>query len=159
MLKWKVVLPKTEIHGYSPVTASSKKIERKKELYEKLKAKLGTKLPELQNLSLDKPLCIEVCYYLFESDKDGQSKKDLDNLLKILFDVLSENMNNGQDLKELGLMKDDASENTDNDKALKGLGLMKDDTFVYKIKCEKKKCSRDEQGLDLKILAMRRNFE
>ena len=136
MLKWKVVL-KTEIRGYSPVTASSQKIARKQELYEKLKAKIGTKLPEIQKLSIDKPLTIEVCYYLSASDKDGKSKKDLDNLLKILFDVLSENMNNGQEV------------------LCKGLGIMKDDTFVYKIKCEKKENFKDREGLDLKILVMR----
>ena len=136
MLKCKVVLRKTEIRDYSPVTASSDKISRKLELLQKLEAKIGTKLPEIQKLSKDKRLTIEVCYYLSASDKDGKPKKDLDNLLKILFDVLSENMNNGQE------------------DIHKGLGIMKNDTFVYKIKCEKKENFKDREGLDLKILAM-----
>ena len=136
MLKRNVVL-KTEIHDYSPVTASDNKIERKQELYEKLKAKIGDDLPKIQKSSFGEHLAIEVCYYLSASDKDGKPKKDLDNLLKILFDVLSENMNNGQEV------------------LYKGLGIMKDDTFVYKIKCEKKENSRNSDGLDLKVLVMK----
>ena len=135
MLKWKVIL-KTKIHDYSPLTASSNPVDRKKELLQKLEAKIED-LPKVRKSSKDKQLAIEVCYYLLASDKDGKPKKDLDNLLKILFDVLSENMNNGQE------------------DIHKGLGIMKDDTFVYKIKCEKKENFKDREGLDLKILAMR----
>ena len=135
MLEWKVVL-KTEIHDYSPLTASSNPVDRKKELLQKLEAKIED-LPKVRKSSKDKQLAIEVYYYLLASDKDGKPKKDLDNLLKILFDVLSENMNNGQE------------------DIHKGLGIMKDDTFVYKIKCEKKENFKDREGLDLKILAKR----
>jgi len=75
---------------------------------------------------------IDICYYLLESSESGKSKKDLDNLLKILFDVLSVNMINGQE-------------------PIKGLGLMKDDTYIYKIKCEKKENFRGREGFDLEI--------
>ena len=132
-MKWQVVLPTIEIRDYPPVTASSKKVERKEELYKKLKTKIGKDLPKIIKLSIDKYLTIDVCYYLLASSESGKPKKDLDNLLKILFDVLSVNMRNGQD-------------------PLKGLGLMKDDTFVYKIKCEKKENSQGREGFDLKIL-------
>ena len=132
-MKWEEVLPKIEIRDYPPVTASNKKVERKQELYKKLKTKIGKDLVKIKKLSIDKPLTIDVCYYLLESSESGKSKKDLDNLLKILFDVLSVNMRNGQE-------------------PLKGLGLMKDDTFVYKIKCEKKENSKNREGFDLKIL-------
>lgn len=131
-MKWEVILPKIEIRNYTPVTASSKKVERKKELFKKLKKEIGKNLPKLTKLSIDKPLTIDVCYYLLESSESGKSKKDLDNLLKILFDVLSVNMNNGQ-------------------VPIKGLGLMHDDTYVYKIKCEKKENSQNREGFDLKI--------
>ncbi len=132
-MKWELILPKIEIRDYPPVTASSKKVERKQELYRKLKKEIGKDLSKIKKLSMGEPLTIDVCYYLLESSKSGKSKKDLDNLLKILFDVLSVNMVNGQ-------------------KPLKGLGLMKDDTFVYKIKCEKKENSKNREGFDLKIL-------
>jgi len=132
-LKWEVVLPTIEIPDYTPVTASSKKVERKKELYRKLKRAIGSDLTKIKKLSKKYPLTIDVRYYLLESSKSGKSKKDLDNLLKILFDVLSVNMINGQD-------------------PIKGLGLMIDDTYVYKIKCEKKENFRGKDGFDLKIL-------
>jgi len=132
-LKWTIVLPKIEIRGYTPVTASSDKIYRKKDLYKKLKKTIGTDLIKIKKLSINNPLMIDIRYYLLESSESGKSKKDIDNLLKILFDVLSVNMINGQ-------------------KPIKGLGLMKDDTYVYKIKCEKKENFRGKEGFDLKIL-------
>ena len=130
-----MVLPTIEIRDYSLGTTSSKKVERKQELYKKLKTKIGKDLVKIKKLSIGRPLTIDICYYLLESSKSGKSKKDLDNLLKILFDVLSVNMRNGQE-------------------PLKGLGLMKDDTFVYKIRCEKKENSRNREGFDLKILRL-----
>lgn len=133
-MKWQVVLPRIEIPDYTPVTANSKKrVERKKELYRKLKKAIGSDLTKIKKLSKKYPLTIDVRYYLLESNESGKSKKDLDNLLKILFDVLSVNMINGQ-------------------KPIKGLGLMIDDTYVYKIKCEKKENFRGKEGFVLKIL-------
>jgi len=132
-LKWQVVLPKIEIRDYNPVTASTKKVTRKKVLYKKLKKTIGNDLIKIKKLSINNQLMIDICYYLLESSESGKSKKDLDNLLKILFDVLSVNMINGQ-------------------KPIKGLGLMKDDTYIYKIKCEKKENFRGSEGFDLKIL-------
>jgi len=132
-LKWEVVLPTVEIPDYTPVTASSKRVERKRELYRKLKKAIGSDLTKIKKLSINNPLKVDICYYLLESSKSGKSKKDLDNLLKILFDVLSVNMINGQD-------------------PIKGLGIMIDDTYVYKIKCEKKENFRGKEGFDLKIL-------
>jgi len=132
-LKWTIVLPQIEIRDYTPVTASSDKINRKKDLYKKLKKTIGTDLTKIKKLSINNPLMIDIRYYLLESSESGKSKKDIDNLLKILFDVLSVNMINGQ-------------------KPIKGLGLMKDDTYIYKIKCEKKENFRGKEGFDLKIL-------
>lgn len=132
-IKWEEVLPKTKVHGFTPVTASKSKVKRKEELCEILKKKIGNDLPRIKEMTKEKPLAIDVCYYLLESSNAGQSKKDLDNLLKILLDVLSEKMGNGQNLPP-------------------GLGLIRDDGFVYKIKCEKKVNFRGREGFDLKIL-------
>jgi len=63
-------------------------------------------------------LSIDAHFYLFHADDLGRSKKDPDNLMKILMDVLSVNMVNGQN-------------------PIKGLGLVIDDSYIYKIKCEK----------------------
>ena len=132
-MKWEKII-KIKVRDYIPVTASSKyKLERKQDLYEKLKKKVGKDLSKIKKLSIDRSLAVDVCYYLSESDELGKSKKDLDNLLKILFDVLSVNMINGQELRS-------------------GLGIMKDDTYVYKIKCRKKVNFRNKIGFDLKIL-------
>ena len=131
-MKWEIVLPKIQIRDFNPVTASRKKVERKKDLRKRLEDEIGSNLPKIRKKTFGHPLFVDVCFYLLESKKLGKSGKDLDNLLKILFDVLSDNMINGQN-------------------PIKGLGLMKDDTFIYKIKCDKKINSRSRRGIDLKI--------
>jgi len=134
-MKKRVVLKKIKIRNFSPLTARDDKIERKKILRDKLKAAFGKDLSKFKKNVLNDPkFSIDVCFYLFESDKHGRPKKDLDNLLKILFDVLSENMvSNGQNL-------------------IKGLEIMKDDSYIYKIKCEKRIVTSEvQEGLDLKI--------
>ena len=76
---------------------------------------------------------VNVHYYLLKSEDVGSSKKDLDNLLKILFDVLSVNMVNGQ-------------------KPINGLGIMRDDSAIEKIECEKTEViSPEKVGLSLMI--------
>ena len=100
----------------------------------KLEEEIGENLPKIKELTEGRRLAIDVCYYLLESNESGKSKKDLDNLLKILLDVLSTNMKNGQDYSP-------------------GLGLVWDDAFVYKIKCEKKENFKENmEGFDLRIL-------
>jgi len=132
-MKWEPVFEKLEIREFTPETASHDGVNRKKKLRKEIKDKIDTQLSKIQKRTINRPLFIDVCFYLYLSDASGNSKKDLDNLLKILFDVLSVNMVNGQDEK-------------------KGLGLMTDDTFVQKIKCEKKLVNSEEkQGFDLLI--------
>lgn len=132
-MKWQVILQKIEIRGFNPETSGKNKIARKNAFRIRLKNKIGKNLTKVQQKSRRYPLLIDVCFYLYHSDESGRSKKDLDNLLKILFDVLSDNMVNGQVPK-------------------KGLSIMTDDSFVYKIKCEKKLVnSESREGLDLMI--------
>ncbi len=132
-MKWEPVLEKLEIRGFTPETASHDPLKRKEKLRKRIKDEIDTELNKIKKRTINRPLFIDVCYYLYLADASGSSKKDLDNLLKILFDVLSVNMVNGQDEK-------------------KGLGLMKDDSYVQKIKCEKKLVNKEEkQGFDLLI--------
>jgi len=134
-LKWQVILQKIEIRDFNPLTAGKNKIDRKKKLRRKLKSEIGkSNLNKIQKRANNNPLFIDVCFYLQESDKLGKSKKDLDNLLKILFDVLSKNMVNGQ-------------------KPIRGLGIMRDDSYIHKIKCEKKVNVENKTGFDLMISA------
>ena len=130
--KWEVVLQKINIQ-FSPTTAGKKKIERKQKLYTVLKEKIGKDLEKIQTRSINQNLFVNVHYYLLKSEDVGSSKKDLDNLLKILFDVLSVNMVNGQ-------------------KPINGLGIMRDDSAIEKIECEKTEViSPEKVGLSLMI--------
>jgi len=132
-LKWYVVLEKIKIRNFKPLTASKGTIKRKHGLLDILKKEIGKDLSKIQKRTRNHALFIDVCFYLYLSKEQGSSKKDLDNLLKILLDVLSDNMVHGQ-------------------KPIKGLCLMKDDSYVSKIKCEKIIVnSKEQEGIDLLI--------
>jgi len=107
-----------ELPDFTPLTASSKKVDRKIALRKLIENKFGKHLEKVKKRCKDEHLLLDVTFYVVESDKEGRSKPDLDNLLKILLDVLSENMVNGQN-------------------ALPGLGIMKNDSQIYEIKCKK----------------------
>ena len=121
----------------NPLTSSKKKIERKKTIRDKIKQAIGKDLEKIRKRSQGKPLFLDVTFYLVKSEEKGRSKKDLDNLLKILCDALS----------------DDMVANNKNDE-LKGLGFMKDDECIFKINCEKillEEKDKDKEGLRLSI--------
>ena len=131
-MSWKTAL-QIEIRDFNPETASSNKLKRKKELKKALSIKIGKQHQKIRKRVIDKELFIDVCFYFYQSEQSGSSKKDLDNLLKILLDVLSVNMVNGQDKKS-------------------GLGFLKDDSQIFKLHCEKKIINNPKKvGLDLKI--------
>jgi len=131
--KWNVVLEKIKIRNFEPLTGRKGTVKRKQDLAGRLEIEIGKDLPKIQKRTRSHPLFVDVCFYLYLSNEEGSSKKDLDNLLKILFDVLSDNMVHGQ-------------------KPIKGLSLMKDDSYVQKIKCEKIIVnSKERAGIDLLI--------
>ena len=134
-MMWAPVISKIEIRGFNPHTSRINSIERKITLRDEIRLKMGQNLKKVLDCCRSKPLSIDVCFYLFHDDDLGRSKKDLDNLLKILLDVLDTNMVNGQD-------------------PIEGLGLVTDDSYIYKIKCEKvfvNSCERE--GMDLQVFA------
>lgn len=132
-MKWEPAFSKIEIRGFNPTTSRKNKIERKKILRDKIKAEIGKNLIKVQNRCKYKPLFIDSCFYLLHADDIGRSKKDLDNLMKILLDALSVNMVHGQN-------------------PIKGLGLVIDDSHIYKIKSEKQLVNSPErEGMDLQI--------
>lgn len=132
-MKWKPVFREIKIREFNPGTSSKRKIERKKLLKKEIESEIGKNLKKVQSRCKRGPLLIDVRFYLYYSDEQGRTKKDLDNLLKILLDVLSVNMINGQN-------------------PLEGLGIVMDDSDIRKIICEKQIVNSTEQeGIDLQI--------
>ena len=122
-----------KIRKFNPETASKNKIKRKQELKKQIGKKVSKRYKKILDRLSEKAIFIDVCFYLKRANNSGNTKKDLDNLLKILLDTLSENMVNGQ-------------------KKMKGLGFVKDDSEIFKIHCEKILVDEDkDMGLDLKI--------
>lgn len=118
----------------TPLTSSSrKKVERKKQLKSLIEKELGKDLKKIRERCKDKRLLIDVSFRVIESDETGHSKRDLDNLLKILLDVLSVNMVNGQD-------------------PILGVGLVENDSQIYEIRCKKIPVNlENEERVDLQI--------
>ena len=134
MLKWEPAFREIKIREFNPGTSNKKKIERKELLRQKIDSKIGKNLKKIQSRCKNRSLLIDVRFYLYYSDEQGRTKKDLDNLLKILLDVLSVNMiNNKKNPKE-------------------GLGIVMDDSDIRKIICEKQIVnSTEKEGIDLQI--------
>ena len=128
-----------KIRNFEPLTASSDVVNRKNNLKEKIENDTKN-LDEIREFCQDKELSIVVRFFLYDGSKDGipqpegRIKKDLDNLLKIVLDVLPEKM--------------------DTDGKNDGLGLIKRDydNLVYEIQSTKKIVFRkDEEGIDIVI--------
>ena len=102
-------------------------------LKEKFEVEIDKDLKKIQTRCKKNPILINVKFYLFYAEEQGRTKKDLDNLLKILLDVLSVNMVNGQ-------------------KPVPGLGIVRDDSDIRQIKCEKFIVnSPEKEGIELQI--------
>jgi len=128
-----------KIRNFEPLTASSDVVNRKMKLKEKIERNTKN-LDEIKEFCKDKELSITVNFFLYDSKEDespqpeGRTKKDLDNLLKIVLDVLPEKM--------------------DSDGKNDGLGLIKKDFdhLVYEIKSSKEEVSEEmKEGIDIII--------
>ena len=128
-------LGKISVRKFKPKTAKKGKeiTERKKKLQEAFVEQNKNRLPELQEKCKGKQLSLDVTFYLNENTPDKSSyKKDLDNLLKILLDVIKEEMDD--DKKKIGL----------------GLVVKNKDEEVFEIICHKEFVSSDDdEGIDL----------
>jgi len=128
------MLGKISIRKFKPKTAKKGKeiTKRKNDLYEAF-VEQNKNLPELRAKCLGKELSIKVTFYLNENTPDKSSyKKDLDNLLKILLDVIKEEMDD--DEKKIGL----------------GLVIKNNDEKIFEINCHKEFVqSEDDEGIDL----------
>ena len=140
MKKSQNVFTTIQIRKFPPVTAGKKVLQRKKDLRDAIKKVLGeTKLKKIRDRCRGKHLFLEVTYYLAKTSESGRSQKDLDNLIKILFDVLPDYISSHS-----------------KDKEFEGLGLIENDKDIFKICCEKKIVDSDSnsEGLDLMISIM-----
>ena len=130
---------KIKLRNFEPKTASSDAVDRKRKLKDGIENSTKN-LDEIRDFCKNKKLSITVRFYLYDGSEDetpqpeGRTKKDLDNLLKIVLDVLPEKM--------------------DTDDRNDGLGLIKRDydNLVYEIHSTKKIVFHlDEEGIDIEI--------
>ncbi|MDH3311815.1 MAG: RusA family crossover junction endodeoxyribonuclease [Nitrosopumilus sp.] len=128
-----------KIRNFEPLTASSDVVNRKTNLKETIKQNTKN-LDEIKKFCKDKKLAINVKFFLYDGSKDespqpeGRVKKDLDNLLKIVLDVLPEKMDSEGKNDGLGLITKDY------------------DHLVFEIKSTKEIVSRKkDEGIDIVI--------
>ncbi len=128
-----------EIRKFEPLTASSDVVARKIKLKETIE-KDTKNLDDIRKFCQNKKLSITVRFFLYDGSKDeepqpeGRIKKDLDNLLKIVLDVLPEKMDSEGKNDGLGLINKDY------------------DDLVYEIKTTKEiVLKKDDEGIDIVI--------
>lgn len=131
----KTILGEISVRKFKPKTVKKGKetTKRKKDLQEAFVKQNTEKLDELRDKCKGKKLSINVTFYLNQNTSDKTSfKKDLDNLLKILMDVIKEEMDDNE--KKIGL----------------GLVVKNMDEEIFEIVCCKKFVSNeDDEGIDL----------
>ena len=134
-MKGDVLLNPVKVRGFTPLTARKNKIERKKQIRDIIKEKIGKDIIKVRKLCKEKPVFVDVCFYLLKTDDISRSKKDLDNLMKIVCDSLLTHMIQNNKEEEL-----------------KGLDLINDDSEIYETRCRKKLVETvDKEGFDLMI--------
>jgi Holliday junction resolvase RusA-like endonuclease len=118
ILKLNLILKKFEVKPFEPKTAKpGDEVTRKKELRDFIKNNI-TNLNDIVHSCRDKEkVSVEICFNLYNGVKKDTSRynKDLDNLLKIVLDVLPDYMDN----------------KTENSEP--GLGIIQNDNQVYEI--------------------------
>lgn len=106
-MKGSVLLKKIEIRGYTPPTPAGDYVEHKKSLKQKILEKIPN-IEELRQKTIGKKLYLDVCFYLNDkTGAEGDSQKDLDNLLNVIFDVLPQYFTDekNQPVEGLGLIE------------------------------------------------------
>jgi len=128
------LLGKISVPRFEPKTAKpGEEAKRKIELRDYILKKIDN-LSEIQQACKNiEKFSINVKFYLWGGSKvDGRTKKDLDNLLKIVCDVLANYM--------------------DSEETNPGLGIMRTDNSIYEIHCSKNIVDdEDYEGIDIEI--------
>ena len=128
------LLGKIQIKEFEPKTAKpGEEVKRKIQLRDLIL--INTKnLSEIRNSSRGKELSLEICFNLYHGEPKDTARytKDLDNLLKIVLDVLPEFMDSEHKEHGLGLIESDkddlifevhASKQLVSDKKLEGIDI------------------------------------
>ncbi|MEX0862169.1 hypothetical protein [Nitrosopumilus sp.] len=128
------MLGKISLRKFEPKTSKTKKdVARKIDLRNKIR-RSKSNIPQIRENCKGKKVTLKIKFRLSKQREENVSKyrKDLDNMLKIVLDVLPEYM--------------------DNNQTNKGLGLIDNDESVYEIKAEKVFVDTDaDQGIDIEI--------
>ena len=124
-----------KIRDFEPLTDNNNTIERKNILLKKIRDKID--LEKAKKKSENKLFSLKVAYYLNTDTKlVGQYKKDLDNMTKIVADVLTDYLT-AQD---------------EQNKQKTGLGLIRDDKDIHELNLVKKFVKgNSKQGLDITL--------
>ena len=132
---FKKCLAKARIRDFEPHTDNDNPIERKMALQAKIKEQID--LEKVKKDCEGKLFSFSVIYYLNKNTKiQGQYKKDLDNMTKIVCDVLTDYLSEQDKIS--------------NQKT--GLGLMHDDEDIHELHLVKKFVDKDsDQGLDITL--------
>jgi len=119
---------------FEPMTAKpGREVPRKIKLRDIIRSRAHN-LDEIRKNLKEKKIALDICFYLNKERIENVSRyeKDLDNLMKIVMDVLPDYM-------------DKAETN-------EGLGLFKNDTLVYDVHATKEFVfSEDKEGMEIKI--------
>ncbi len=101
-----MILGEISVKPFEPKTAKpGEEVKRKKELRDFIRDNVSD-LDNIVNSCRNKEkVSLDVCFNLYDGVKNNISRydKDLDNLLKIVLDVLPEYMDNKQENRESGL--------------------------------------------------------
>jgi len=138
-MKGSVLLPKIEIRNFTPVTTAGDYVERKKSLKQIILEKIPD-IDKLKQKTMEKKLFLDVCFYLnAQTGIEGDSQKDLDNLLNAIFDVLPQYFTD------------------EKNQLIEGLGLIegKSDYMIFETRVSKKFVNtHEEEGFDIEISEM-----
>ncbi len=129
------LLAKFSIREFTPMTGGGKTDACHKKL---LQEKLSKEIADISNIkrkTRGKRLSVSVCFYLFKDPKQyTRYNKDIDNMLKIFCDVLSDYSN--------------------KDKTILGIGLIEEDHdhIIFEVNAVKKIVKHESQeGMDIEI--------
>ena len=142
-MKGSILLKKIKIREFTPLTDAGDYVENKKAVNKVILAEIPT-IDELRQKTLGKKLYLDICFYLNDqTDEEGNTQKDLDNLLSVVLDVLPQYFSD------------------EKNQLVKGLGLIekKSDYMVFEILASKKFVQiHDDEGYDIEISEMLENI-
>ncbi|SMH72606.1 RusA family crossover junction endodeoxyribonuclease [Candidatus Nitrosotalea okcheonensis] len=126
------------IRDFEPLTDNDDTIERKITLRDRIKEQINSdKIKKIRNDYKQNLFSVKVIYYLNANTLvRGKHEKDLDNMTKIVSDVLTDYLSDQDKVKQ----------------EKNGLGLMHDDVDIHELHLIKKFVKIDsDQGLDISL--------